>query len=77
MNCEEYTHLASLSQDAPIRWRTRVGMIKHQIICVYCRRFAAQLGKIRTLLKCASVEPAMPLAMRKTLQHRLHTLPND
>ena len=77
MKCSEYAQLVSQSQDTPVRWRTKLRMLMHHVICVYCRRFAAQLGQIRNLLQAPPDDRPMPRAMREQLAQNLQENSHD
>lgn len=52
LSCRELAHRhASDYLDGQLGWRQRVGVRYHLLICDHCRRFIAQLRKVRTLLR--------------------------
>lgn len=52
LSCRELAHRhASDYLDGQLGWRKRVGVRYHLLICDHCRRFIAQLRKVRTLLR--------------------------
>jgi hypothetical protein len=71
MPCEEFTTLASGGFEGKIGFRDRLRMLWHRIECVYCRRFLAQLKKIKGLLKVPPPPDPMPAAMRKKIHGKL------
>lgn len=71
MPCEEFTQLASGGFEQPIGFRDRLRMLWHKIECVYCRRFLAQVKRIRVLLATTKTEKPMPPEMRAQLKKRL------
>ncbi len=72
MPCEEFTKLASAGFEKKIVFRDRLRMLWHRIECVYCRRFLAQMKKIRGLLTAPARQQPMPPAMRRHIQGKLH-----
>jgi len=71
MRCEEFTQLASGGFEQPISFRNRIRMLWHKIECVYCRRFLAQLTRIRRLLISEPPVKAMPATMRDKIKMNL------
>jgi predicted anti-sigma-YlaC factor YlaD len=58
LTCRELAHRhASDYLDGQLGWRGRVGVWFHLMRCDYCRRFIAQLRKVRVLLRNASQHP--------------------
>lgn len=52
LTCRELAHRhASDYLDGQLGWRERLGVRYHLLICKHCRRFVAQLSKVRTLLR--------------------------
>jgi len=47
LNCKQTSVLVSQSLDRPLTWRERWAVRLHLLICVYCRRFTAQLKWIQ------------------------------
>lgn len=47
LNCKQASVLVSQSMDRPLTWRERWAVRLHLWICVYCRRFTAQLKWLR------------------------------
>ena len=54
LSCRELAHRhASDYLDGQLNWRVGLGVRWHLLICAHCRRFVAQLRKVRTLLRSA------------------------
>lgn len=52
LTCRELAHRhASDYLDGQLGWRARLGVRVHLAICGHCRRFVAQLRKVRLLLR--------------------------
>ncbi len=52
LTCRELAHRhASDYLDDQLGWRARLGVRYHLLICDHCRRFIAQLRKVRVLLR--------------------------
>lgn len=52
LTCRELAHRhASDYLDGQLSWRRQLGVRYHLLICKHCRRFVAQLSKVRTLLR--------------------------
>ena len=52
LSCRELAHRhASDYLDGQLGWHVRVGVYYHLLICHHCRRFVAQLRKVRLLLR--------------------------
>lgn len=52
LTCRELAQrYASDYLDGQLGWRARFGVRCHLLICEHCRRFVAQLRKVRTLLR--------------------------
>ncbi len=75
LSCEEYTQLASLRMETRVSWRDRLRMLWHEVQCVYCRRFVAQLKRIRQLLRNEVVAKPMPPELRVKIQNGLREKP--
>lgn len=51
MNCKEATHLMSEDLDRPLRWRERVALRFHLMMCSGCRNFRAQISFLRSAIR--------------------------
>ena len=52
LSCRDLAHRhASDYLDGQLGWRARLGVRFHLLICDRCRRFVAQLRKVRVLLR--------------------------
>lgn len=52
LSCRDLAHRhASDYLDGQLGWRARIGVSFHLLLCDNCRRFIAQLRKVRTLLR--------------------------
>ena len=75
LSCRDLAHRhASDYLDGQLGWRARLGVQFHLIRCDYCRRFVAQLRKVRTLLRdkpqnYASADPAILVAQQELGEH--------
>lgn len=49
LNCHQATQLASQRLDEPLPPGRRLALTLHLVMCVYCRRFARQIGRLRLL----------------------------
>jgi predicted anti-sigma-YlaC factor YlaD len=50
-SCRRVTQLASEALDRELSWRERLRLRVHLAYCAGCRRFAAQLGDLRRIVK--------------------------
>lgn len=75
LSCEEFTALASTRMEQGISWPDRLRMLWHEIQCVYCRRFVAQLTRIRSLLRTEGPAVPMPPEIRIRLKEKLRNKP--
>lgn len=51
MNCKEATQLMSEDLDRPLRWRERVSLRLHLMLCGGCRHFKDQIGFLRAAIR--------------------------
>ncbi|WP_373507447.1 zf-HC2 domain-containing protein [Thiocapsa sp.] len=51
MNCKEATELMSEDLDRPLRWRERVALRFHLMMCGGCRNFKDQIGFLRAAIR--------------------------
>ncbi|MFT3929395.1 MAG: zf-HC2 domain-containing protein [Spongiibacteraceae bacterium] len=59
LSCRELAHRhASDYLDGQLGWRARLGVRFHLMLCDNCRRFVAQLRKVRVLLRNPSIASA-------------------
>lgn len=59
LSCRELAHRhASDYLDGQLSWRARLGVRFHLMLCDNCRRFIAQLRKVRVLLRSESIATA-------------------
>ena len=71
LTCEEFAALASTRMESGVSWSDRLRMLWHEIRCVYCRRFVAQLKRMRSLLRAEAPAAAMPETIRQRIHKRI------
>ena len=54
MNCKQATHLMSEDLDRPLRWRERVALRFHLMMCGGCRNFRQQIAFLRAAMRMRS-----------------------
>lgn len=57
LNCRQVTRLVSKSMDTKLRWYQWLGMRIHLLYCVWCRRYASQVGFLRKACHHLGKEP--------------------
>ena len=75
LSCEEFATLASTRMEQGVSWSDRLRMLWHEIQCVYCRRFVAQLKRIRGLMRADAPAEAMPEDMRLKIEKQVRNRP--
>lgn len=75
LSCEEFARLASTRMESGVTWSDRLRMLWHEIQCVYCRRFVAQLKRIRGLMRADAPAAAMPEDMRLKIEKQVRNRP--
>ncbi|MBK5966699.1 hypothetical protein CCR95_22125 [Thiocystis minor] len=51
MNCKQATRLMSENLDRPLRWRERIALRLHLLMCGGCRNFKDQIAFLRTTIR--------------------------
>ena len=68
LSCRELAHhQASDYIDGQLGWRARLGVRYHLLICDHCRRFVAQMRKVRTFLR-NKPNPSINVSVEHTAQ---------
>jgi len=75
-HCKHATRLVSERTHRPLRLTERWGLALHLAMCVYCRRFAEQVGQMRHALDLARQHalddpPPLTEAERTRFEHAL------
>lgn len=69
LTCRELAHRhASDYIDGRLGWRARLGVWCHLVICDHCRRFVAQLRKVRKFLRNNPENPIIDNAVEQAAQ---------
>ena len=77
LSCREVAALASETLDREMRFRERIGMLLHLMLCRVCRRYVKQMRFLRTasrVLKDKVLEDTQPRlndAARQRIEKRL------
>ena len=77
--CHEVTRLLSQGMDRPLPWATRLRLRVHLLSCVWCRRYARQLRRLRVFsrafptLGSAHAGPGLPASARARMKAALQS----
>ena len=80
INCKQASHYASQSLDCKQTFFTRFKLKLHNLMCVWCDRFASQMQTIRNLMQSASQKlnehpgyktPPLPDDIKQKIKKRL------
>ncbi len=63
--CKDATYLMGKKEYVPLSFSEKALLIFHKLTCKYCRRFAAQIQKIKAFFRTSAQESSLTLSAQK------------
>jgi anti-sigma factor ChrR (cupin superfamily) len=75
LRCKEVTRLCASEDIRGARWRTRIAVRTHLLMCRHCRRYVRELSRIGTAVRALAHDEADDVDRNEALIRRV--LPDD